>query len=142
MTKRKEFEKRLHSLEHGVAILENMIANLRDDGEVDLLRNRVDVMRRKVMEIEMWQKVHEGTHDFVLTRGVQGKADLELLCDFLGVGFVDTAAKRAVVKKTDGGFTTEGKIAHPFNPSPVGGSVTSTNGIDWAFSGDQYKEKT
>jgi len=99
MIKRNEFEKRLHSLEYGVAILENVTANLRDDGEVDLLRNRVDVMRRKVMEIEMWQKVHEGAHDFVLTRGVQGKADLELLCDFLGVEFVDTAAKRAVVKK-------------------------------------------
>jgi len=69
------------------------------EGEVDLLRNRVDVMRMKVMEIEMWQKVHEGARDFVLTRGVQGKADLELLCDFLGVGFVDIAAKRAVVKK-------------------------------------------
>jgi len=99
MTKRNEFEKRLHSLEYGVAILENVTANLRDDGEVDFLRSRVDVMRRKVMEIEMWQKVHEGAHSFVLTRGKQGKTDLELLCDYLGVECVDTAAKRAVVKK-------------------------------------------
>ena len=69
------------------------------EGQQDLLMNRVDVLRRKVMEIEMWQKVHEGAHDFVLTRGTQGKTDLELLCDYLGLELVDTAAKRAVVKK-------------------------------------------
>ena len=104
MTTRRRFN-RLVDVVKSLRISHNALAgtvrSLEGDVEqmVDLLRNRVDVMRRKVMEIEMWQKAHEGAHDFVLTRGVQGKADLELLCDFVGVEFIDTAAKRAVVKK-------------------------------------------
>ena len=102
MTRRREFDTYVDMV-HSLRISHNgLVTTVRGlEGEVDLLKNRVDVLRRKVMEIEMWQKVHEGAHDFVLTRGVQGKADLELLCDYLGVEFVDTPAKRAAVKKKE-----------------------------------------
>ena len=118
MIRRREFNTYVDMV-HSLRISHNsLVSTVRSlEGEVDLLRNRVDVLRRKEMEIEMWQKVHEGAHDFVLTRGVQGKTDLELLCDYLGVECVDTAAKREVVK------------------------VVPANGIDWAFSEEQQKEK-
>ena len=97
MITRREFNRRMNAMNARLLMMENAVDDLLDAlAQVDVNRNRLDVLTQEFGKssvqteanfANLWYKVNTYQGDF------------RLLCDYLGVEILDTAAKREVVKR-------------------------------------------